>query len=165
MSKLRKLLAFIFYSFLLFIVYVMMIFPSTGYDYIVGAIISSAIMFISLKTAGNISLRYFSLRNIIWILAYLPYLFYKIIQANLDVALRVLNPKLPINPGFIKVNCDSKDNLVKLMLANSITLTPGTLSCEIKEDYLIVHTIDESAYKDREKVKSNFMHYLKEIEE
>lgn len=164
MSKLKGIYSFIFYSFLLFVIYFMLVFPASGYDYAAGAVLSPLILFLSMRITGYMKLRYFSPKNVMWTLAYLPYLLYKIIQANLDVALRVLNPKLPINPGFVKIKYENKDKLVKLMLANSITLTPGTLTCEIIEDYLIVHTIDEKAYKNREDVKARFPHYLKEIE-
>ncbi|MCK4523929.1 Na+/H+ antiporter subunit E [candidate division WOR-3 bacterium] len=164
MGKLKNVITFIFYSFLLFIIYAMLIFPAGIYDYFVGLLLSVLILFISLKIMESGKLRFFSLKNIIWIIAYIPYLFMKIVQANFDIALRVLNPKLPIHPGFIKVKCDSKDKLAKLMIANSITLTPGTLTLEIKDDYLIIHTVDETVYKDREHIKANFPYYLKEIE-
>lgn len=163
MSKLKSIYSFIFYSFSLFVIYFMLVFPASGYDYTAGALLAPLILFLSMRISP-IQLRYFSLKNVMWMLAYVPYLLYKIIQANIDVALRVLNPKLPINPGFIKVKVDSKDKLYKLMLANSITLTPGTLTCEIKDELLIVHTVDEKAYKNRENVKARFPHYLKEME-
>jgi len=67
---------------------------------------------------------------------------WKLILANLDVARRVLSPKIPLNPGIVKVKTDLKGDLGKLTLANSITLTPGTLSIDVVDDYIYVHTVD-----------------------
>ncbi len=164
MKILKNFFSFVLYSLLLYLIYFMLIFPAKGYDYIVGAILVPIILIISLNIVELKELRKITIKHIVWFIAYIPYLTWKIIQANLDVAKRVLNPKMPISPGFIKVKCTSRDDLIKLMLSNSITLTPGTLTIEVKDDYLVVHTIDETEYENREDVKANFVKYLKEIE-
>jgi multicomponent Na+:H+ antiporter subunit E len=64
------------------------------------------------------------------------------VKANLDVARRVLSPSLPINPAIVKIHLNLKGDISKLTLANSITLTPGTLSLEIDDDCIYVHWID-----------------------
>ena len=92
----------------------------------------------------------------------------ELIKANIDVALRVINPALPINPGIVEVKTNLKSPLSKLILANSITLTPGTLTVDVKEDTLFIHWIDvkgkdvESATKE---ISSRFEKILKEIVE
>lgn len=92
----------------------------------------------------------------------------ELLKANIDVALRVINPALPINPGIVAVKTDLKSPLSKLILANSITLTPGTLTVDIKDDTLFIHWIDvrnkdiESVTKD---ISSKFEKILKEIVE
>jgi multicomponent Na+:H+ antiporter subunit E len=58
----------------------------------------------------------------------------ELFKANLDVALRALNPALPINPGIVKVPVDLKSEYGEAMLANSITLTPGTITMDIVEE-------------------------------
>ncbi|MCR5294024.1 MAG: Na+/H+ antiporter subunit E [Lachnospiraceae bacterium] len=58
----------------------------------------------------------------------------ELIKANLDVALRALNPVLPINPGIVKVPVDVQSEYGQAMLANSITLTPGTITMDIVEE-------------------------------
>jgi multicomponent Na+:H+ antiporter subunit E len=60
------------------------------------------------------------------------FLFIEIIKANLDVALRVIKPVIPINPGIVKVKTKLKTPMGRLILTNSITLTPGTLTVDIK---------------------------------
>jgi len=76
---------------------------------------------------------------------YIPYLVYYILLANLDVAYRVLNPDLPINPGIIKVKTSLKNEFAKTILANSVTLTPGTLTVDIDGDDFYVHWINVSS--------------------
>jgi len=64
-----------------------------------------------------------------------------------DVAYRVINPRLPINPGIVKVKTNLKTETGLTFLANSITLTPGTLTVDIDRDagVLYVHWIDVKA--------------------
>jgi multicomponent Na+:H+ antiporter subunit E len=77
-----------------------------------------------------------------------------LVQSNFDVARRVLTPSLPINPGIVKFKTKLKTNYSKMVLANSITLTPGTLSVDVKDDTFYIHWIDvkttdpEQAYTD-----------------
>ena len=72
-----------------------------------------------------------------------PVVFSKeLIKSNIDVARRVLDPKLPIKPAIVKVHTNLKSKIAKIILANSITLTPGTLTTEIKDDYLYIHWIE-----------------------
>ncbi len=65
-----------------------------------------------------------------------------LINSNLDVARRVLTPSLPINPGIVKFKTKLTTNYSKMVLANSITLTPGTLTIDIVDDTFYIHWID-----------------------
>ena len=73
---------------------------------------------------------------------YLPRFIIELVKANLDVAFRVLNPALPLNPAFVKVPTKLKSPYGRFLLANSITLTPGTLSLDADDDYVYIHGID-----------------------
>ncbi len=64
------------------------------------------------------------------------------IKSNIDVISRVLNPKLPIKPGIVRIETKLKSKMARLILANSITLTPGTFVVDIKENYLYIHWIE-----------------------
>ncbi len=92
----------------------------------------------------------------------------ELLKANIDVALRVINPALPINPGIVAVKTNLKSPLSKLILANSITLTPGTLTVDVKGDTLFIHWIDVKG-KDVEsatnEISGKFEKILKEIVE
>ncbi len=80
--------------------------------------------------------------RLMWAILYIPYLIFYIILANFDVAYRVLNPGLPITPGIVKVKTGLRSELAKTILANSITLTPGTLTVEVDEDNYYIHWIN-----------------------
>ena len=82
-------------------------------------------------------------RRIFWIIVYVPYFSYYVILANLDVVYRVIHPEMPIYPGIVKVKTNLKSAAGRTMLANSITLTPGTLTVDITDDgYLFIHWIN-----------------------
>ncbi|HDP74311.1 MAG TPA: Na+/H+ antiporter subunit D [Bacteroidales bacterium] len=78
----------------------------------------------------------------VYSLIYLFVIAWEIVKSNIDVALRVINPKLPINPGIVKIKTRLKSPMGRMILANSITLTPGTLTIDIKDDELYIHWID-----------------------
>ncbi len=74
-------------------------------------------------------------------LAYWAWLTREIVGANLDVAKRILNPKLPIDPMIVRVKTSQGSELGQVIYANSITLTPGTVSMRVTEDSILVHAI------------------------
>ena len=63
-------------------------------------------------------------------------------ELDLDVAVRVLKPSLPIRPGIVEVKTGMQSQLGKLLLSNSITLTPGTLTLDVQGDRMFIHWID-----------------------
>ena len=79
-----------------------------------------------------------------WFLYYLPMFIWECVKANIDVAYRVIHPKRPLNPGIVKVKTSLNSDTALTFLANSITLTPGTLSVDIDQEggFLYVHWID-----------------------
>jgi len=76
-----------------------------------------------------------------WFLVYLIVFIRECIKANIDVAYRVLHPAMPIRPGIVKVKTTLKSDMAKMLLANSITMTPGTISVDIIDDCLYIHWI------------------------
>ena len=75
-------------------------------------------------------------------LGYLGVLLVALVRANLDMARRVVSPSLPIRPAMVRISTSLRSDLGRLVLANSITLTPGTLTVDIEDDALLVHWID-----------------------
>ncbi len=78
-------------------------------------------------------------------------------KANLDMARRVLSPSLPICPGMVEVQTRLESDLGRLFLANSITLTPGTLTIDINDNRLLVHWIDCTPGTDLESATQNIV--------
>ena len=78
-------------------------------------------------------------------LIYAPWLIKEIVLANIDVARRILNPKLPIAPMMIRVKASQKGDLARVIFANSITLTPGTVSVDMQGDEIAVHALTPEA--------------------
>ncbi len=75
-------------------------------------------------------------------LTFTPLFLKSLAKSNIEVAKIVLNPKLPINPGIVKLETSLTDEYDKLLLANSITLTPGTITVELKDNFLYIHVLD-----------------------
>lgn len=75
---------------------------------------------------------------------YLPVFVWECIKANVDVAYRVMHPRLPIKPGIVKVKTKLKSDMALTFLANSITLTPGTMAVDIDKEkgILYIHWIN-----------------------
>ena len=76
-----------------------------------------------------------------WFIIYLFIFIWECLKANIDVAYRVLHPAMPIRPGIVKVKTTLKSDMAKMLLANSITMTPGTISVDIIDDCLYIHWI------------------------
>jgi len=78
----------------------------------------------------------------IWAIVYIPVFAWECLKANLDVAMRVLSPGLQLKPGIVKIRTSLKSDIARTFLANSITMTPGTMTVEIQDDVLYIHWID-----------------------
>lgn len=72
---------------------------------------------------------------------YLGVFLAELVRANLKVALLVVSPRIDIHPGIVEIRTRLKTPLGRLALANSITLTPGTLVVDIRDDALFVHVV------------------------
>ena len=85
-------------------------------------------------------------RFFLWLYYNLIVFPWELLKANWDVAKRALSPKLPTNPGIVKIETELKSEYALSALANSITLTPGTITLDIAEcdghTYGYIHWID-----------------------
>jgi multicomponent Na+:H+ antiporter subunit E len=76
---------------------------------------------------------------------YYGYFFKELFKSNVKLAAIVLTPSLPVEPGIVKVRTKLQSRMGRLMLANSITLTPGTLTVEMKDEWLYIHCVTVGA--------------------
>ncbi|HDD35193.1 MAG TPA: protein MnhE [Candidatus Desulfofervidus auxilii] len=83
-------------------------------------------------------------KEVVNFIFYLPWLLYQILLANIHVAYLALHPRMSeiIDPHIIKFKTKLKKELALVTFANSITLTPGTITILIKDGYFYVHAID-----------------------
>ena len=78
-----------------------------------------------------------------------PWLMWEIVKSNLEVTKIILSPKMKLKRNLIEVSADPKSEIGKVILANSITLTPGTVSVNVKDDRILVHALSfEGAEED-----------------
>ena len=100
--------------------------------------------------------------GVTWLILFLI----ELIKSNIDVMSRVIAPRVRINPAIVEVKTILKSKLGRLALANSITLTPGTLTVDIREDRLFIHWIDASTTDVEgatEKIVKKFEKYLEVV--
>ncbi len=134
-------------------------------ELLAGVFISLIVAIIAAKRLSILNGVRFSPMSLIALIRYLGYFFTALWAANIDLARRILSPDLPINPGVVEVETTMQSDLGKLMLANSITLTPGTLTVDVYDNHLRVHWINCTSETDTQAatraVASQFESYLK----
>jgi len=116
--------------------------PTDPFDVVTGAVtagvVAVALSSVVLETepsASTVLVR--SLRAT----AFLPYLLAEVVRANLEVAAVTLDPSLPIDPQLIEYEPGTSSPFEQAVLANAITLTPGTVTVDADEDGLLVHAL------------------------
>jgi len=103
-----------------------------------------------------------------WFIIYLVVFIWACIKANFDVAYRVLHPAMPIRPGIVRVKTSLKSEFARTLLANSITMTPGTITVDIIDDFFYIHWIYISSEDPEVYTKiiiGKFENYIKKIVE
>ena len=82
------------------------------------------------------------------LLRYMPWFLWAIVKSNLDVVRRIVHPRMPLSPRLIRVEASQKTHLGQVIYANSITLTPGTVSVETDEGTIDVHALTRESAED-----------------
>ena len=80
--------------------------------------------------------------------SYWAWLSWEICKANFDVACRILDPKLPIEPRLFELELHQSSDLKKVIYANSITLTPGTVTTNIDKEHIQIHALSVEAERE-----------------
>lgn len=126
---------------------------------LIGVVIASTVTYLNRNILPSESAR---LRKIPLYVLYLILLLKEIILANINVAKIVLSPKMNISPCIVRLKTHLKSSLHRAILANSITLTPGTLTLQLEGDELVVHCLMKEYIPDL--VHSKFEKLLLKIE-
>jgi multicomponent Na+:H+ antiporter subunit E len=108
---------------------------------VVGLIAAIVITFLFSNSLAVISELSTTPRALIAAVGYVFFFVRELVKSNLNLARIVLSPALPLNPGIVKVRTRLKSRMGRLLLANSITLTPGTLTVDIDGEWLYIHWV------------------------
>ncbi|MCB4756182.1 MAG: Na+/H+ antiporter subunit E [Elusimicrobia bacterium] len=127
-----------------FFFWCLLIWPLDWQHLIVGILVAALVAFvIGDFFVARLSLLKDPRRYWYFIVYYVPLFLWECLKANLDVAYLVIHPNLPIRPGIVKVKTRLKSDMGLAFLANTITLTPGTMSVDLDRDngILYIHWI------------------------
>lgn len=152
-----------------FIVYVIFSGSASPYDLITGALVAGATGFLTANLTVDKPIKFLQLQRLAWLLTYaVRYFFIDEVKAHVDVMRRILHPRMPINPGIVKVPYEVQSDYAILTIANSITNTPGTVVVDVDPEgkALYVHWIDVKVTepdKVREEVSKVFEKFARRI--
>jgi len=133
---------------------------------IAGAVISAVIALLFAAFSQVYSVIRWSPKVIFHYFMYLGVFFIELVKANLSVMRLVFSPHIDIRPGIVEIKTGLKSPIGRLALANSITLTPGTLVVDIINDSLFIHWINVSSTDPvaaTREIASRFEKHLKVI--
>ncbi len=118
---------------------------------ITGLIVSFVIAIFSYERFTSWGFRGVQPKRLVYVVWYLIVFLIALVKANFNVARIVLTPSLPINPGIVEFETKLENEYAKMVLANSITLTPGTFTVDIIGNRFYIHWL-EADVTDPDKV-------------
>lgn len=134
----------------------------TPADFLVGFLFGFAIIALTQRTLGRSEYGTKTWR----VLKFIAFSFWSIIKSNIFVARVVLAPRLNIDPGIVAVPLDVRSDLGITILANLMTLTPGTISVDVSSDKrtLYIHFMDVTDPEAvRREIKQEFERRVMEL--
>ena len=151
---------------LIFLFFVWIIFNGrlTAEIALIGALVSVCIYFFICKFMGySVKIDIFALRNAGFMFRYFVILAVEIVKANFSVVKMIMSSRYDVEPAIVSFDTDFKTDSARVMLANSITLTPGTITVSVEGDRFTVHCLDKSLAEGI--TDSVFVRMLHEFEE
>ena len=127
---------------------------------LVGIVVSTGIALLYTKMFKDEKVEHFSISAA---LVYLYVLLKNLVTSNIQINKRILRKELKISTAIVAVKTDLKPDWKKLLLANSITLTPGTLTLDIKGDMLFIHTLQYEEGMDKKEIIKEFEDAISKI--
>jgi multicomponent Na+:H+ antiporter subunit E len=150
----------------LFLIWLLLTLNVTLPNLAVGVIAALIVTLFFGKYALKVNKRVFQVQRYAFALIYCFIFLWECIKANFDVAYRVVSPSLPVKPGIVRAKTNLTSDIAKVFLANSITMTPGTITVDVVDDKFYIHWIyvrskDPEEYTHR--ILGRFEKYLKRI--
>jgi len=141
-SEREKVKGFVWLLLVTFVLWLALSSQLDPLELITGILVCLIVSFFGAGIYSKLGLPPVSIKRILFSFVYVIVLFWEIIKANFDVAYRVIHPQMPIRPGIVVIKTCLKSDIAKMILANSITLTPGTFTLDVIGDELLVHWIN-----------------------
>ena len=117
----------------------------------VGLVVSGIVALVMRAMFRQNFIRLLDPRSWFWMMIYGFVFFWYVLKGGIDVVYRVLHPAMPIHPGIVRVRSKLNTDTGRIVLANSITLTPGTLTLEVTPDGVFyVHWLNVLSEDDEE---------------
>jgi len=124
---------------------------------------------IAVATSGALTGSLFPLlkpSRFIAVIGYTVYFLGQMVKANIDIFFRVFKPVIPINPGIVKAGLNLRSSRARSIIANSITLTPGTITVDMIDDSIFVHWVslpEGDVHTRTQKMVDSFARRLEKI--
>ena len=126
---------------LLFLFWILLTLQWTAENLIIGAVAALITVPYFGKYYVQDVKKFFQPHRYFWLIVYFFVFLWACIVANFDVAYRVLHPAMPIKPGIVKIRTTLRSDFARTILANSITMTPGTITVDLIGDEFYIHWI------------------------
>ena len=149
-----------FWSILLFVLWMILTSNFQMANILVGMAVSFSISILYVKLFTH---KKFEFINPVWLVVYLYVLLKNLIISNIQISKIILKSDMKLSPAIIAVKTNLKSDWKKLLLANSVTLTPGTLTLEIKDDILYIHVIAYNESLNKEDITKEFEDIIAKI--
>ena len=150
----------LFWTVLLFALWMVLTSNVQIFNIVVGLAVSFSIALLYTKLFTH---KAFEFISPVWFMVYLYILLKNLILSNLQISKRILSKDMKLSPAIVAVKTDLESDWKKLLLANSITLTPGTLTLDIKDDMLFIHVIEYDEGSSKEDITKEFEDIIAKI--
>jgi len=150
----------LFWTVLLFILWMILTANFQTFNILVGITVSFSIALLYTKLFVH---KAFEFISPVWLVFYLFVLLKNLIISNIQISKRILSKDMNLSPAIVAVKTNLESDWKKLLLANSITLTPGTLTLDIKEDTLFIHVIEYQEGSNKENITKEFEDIIMKI--
>jgi len=150
----------LFWTILLFALWMVLTANFQIFNILVGIGVSFSIALLYTKLFTH---KTFEFISPVWFLVYLYVLLKNLIISNIQISKRILRPDMKLSPAIVAVKTNLESDWKKLLLANSITLTPGTLTLDIKDDMLFIHVIEYDEDSNKENITKEFEDIIAKI--
>ena len=150
----------LFWTILLFVMWLILTANLQIANVFIGTAVSFSIALLYTKIFEH---KEFEFINPLWLMVYFFVLLKSLILSNIQISKRILSKDMDLSPAIVAVKTDLKSDWKKLLLANSITLTPGTLTLDIKDDTLFIHVIEYDKDSNKENITKEFENIIAKI--